>query len=341
MTITEHPAIWVEGLKKRFGPVQALDGIDLEVPPATVLGLLGPNGAGKTTMVKILSTLLVPDEGSAEVAGFDVVRDAAELRSAIGLAGQYAAVDQNLTGRENLDMVGRLYHLGRRESRRRAGELLERFDLIAEADRLVKAYSGGMRRRLDLAASLVGQPHVVFLDEPTAGLDPRSRLQLWEVIRQLVNGGTTLLLTTQYLEEADELANKIVVIDTGRVIAEGTADELKSMVGGEVLELTVADRSQARAAVTAIAAVTNGDGRNGWACGETTIDLELGRLTVPMQGGAAMLAETIRRLDNAGIAIADLGLHRPTLDDVFLALTGRTIETGTNQLVEVEAQVQG
>jgi ABC-2 type transport system ATP-binding protein len=312
--MSTRPAIVVQGLKKSFGAVRALDGIDLVVPEGTVLGLLGPNGAGKTTVVRILTTLLTPDGGHAEVAGFDVVRDAVRLRSAIGLAGQYAAVDEMLTGRENLELVGRLYHLARGEIRRRAVEILERFDLVDAADRTVKTYSGGMRRRLDLGASLVGQPRVLFLDEPTTGLDPRSRIALWEVIEQLVDRGTTLLLTTQYLEEADKLADNIAVIDHGRVIAEGTADELKSQVGGDVLELVVARREQLKDALAAIASLT---------CGEPQLDADTGTVRVPVRGGTTVLAEAVRHLDAAGITIADLALHRPTLDDVFLALTGR------------------
>ena len=312
--MSTRPAIVVEGLQKSFGTVRALDGIDLTVPEGTVLGLLGPNGAGKTTVVRILTTLLAPDAGHAEVAGFDVVRDAVRLRSAIGLAGQFAAVDEILTGRENLELVGRLYHLGRAEVRKRSADLLERFDLVEAADRTVKTYSGGMRRRLDLGASLVGRPRVLFLDEPTTGLDPRSRIGLWEVIEQLVDRGTTLLLTTQYLEEADKLADAIAVIDHGRVIAEGTADELKSQVGGDVLELVVVRREQLKDAVTAIAPLT---------CGEPQLDEDTGQVRVPVKGGATVLAEAVRHLDAAGVPIADLALHRPTLDDVFLALTGR------------------
>src|SRR5918998_5983242 len=250
--------IQAEGIRKSFGDVQALCGIDLSAPPGTILGLLGPNGAGKTTAVRILTTLLPPDGGTARVAGCDVVKDAAALRSKIGLAGQYAAVDENLTGLENLEMVGRLYHLGRGPSRERAGELLERFELTDAADRLAKTYSGGMRRRLDLAAALVARPPVLFLDEPTTGLDPRSRLQLWGTIEGLVAEGTTVLLTTQYLDEADRLADRIAVIDGGAVIAEGTSDQLKDRVGGERLEVRLADADMASAAVTALAPMGHG-----------------------------------------------------------------------------------
>jgi ABC-2 type transport system ATP-binding protein len=313
-------AIVARGLKKRFGAVQALAGVDLEVRRGTVLGLLGPNGAGKTTAVKILTTLLLPDEGQAEVAGFDVVREADELRAAIGLAGQYAAVDEYLTGRENIDLVGRLYHLPRVEVRRRTEALLEQFDLVAAADRPVKTYSGGMRRRLDLGASLVGRPQVLFLDEPTTGLDIRSRLDLWEVIRQLVADGTTLLLTTQYLEEADVLADRIAVIDRGTVIAEGTPTELKAHVGGEVVEVVVRDRSRVRAACAAMVEVAGG------ATSQTKIDEAQGRVAVTVRGDASIVVEVVRRLDREGIEVADLSVHKPTLDDVFLALTGRVAE---------------
>ncbi|TML43566.1 MAG: ATP-binding cassette domain-containing protein [Actinobacteria bacterium] len=318
-------AIVARGLKKRFGSVLALDGVDLEVPRGTVLGLLGPNGAGKTTAVKILTTLLLPDEGEARVAGFDVVRQQEELRAAIGLAGQYAAVDEHLTGRENIDLVGRLYHLPRDEIRRRTGELLERFDLVGAADRPVKTYSGGMRRRLDLGASLVGRPQVLFLDEPTTGLDIRSRLDLWEVIRQLVAEGTTLLLTTQYLEEADVLADRIAVIDRGKVIAEGTADELKSHVGGEVVEVAVRDRSRVREAAAAVVEVAAG------AATQTQIDEAEGRVAVTVRGDASVVVDVVRRLDREGIELADLSVHKPTLDDVFLALTGRVAEPTAGQ----------
>jgi ABC-2 type transport system ATP-binding protein len=311
-------AIVVEGLAKRYGKVVALAGIDLDVPPATVLGLLGPNGAGKTTAVRILTTLLRPDAGRATVAGFDVVRQAEELRHVIGLAGQNAAIDENLTGLENLEMVGRLYHVPAAEARRRGKELLERFELTGAADRVAKTYSGGMRRRLDLGASLVGKPQILFLDEPTTGLDPRSRLEMWDIIRELVKEGTTLLLTTQYLEEADRLADKIAVIDLGRVIAEGTSDQLKDRVGGEVLALRVSDREQAPQAAGAVLGLGPGGGN---------VDNNTGEINVPVgTDGTAILTEAIRRLDTEGIQLADVGLRRPTLDDVFLGLTGHVAE---------------
>jgi ABC-2 type transport system ATP-binding protein len=310
-------AIITEGLRRHFGTIKAVDGVDLAAPAGTVLGLLGPNGAGKTTIVRILTTLLDPDGGSARVAGFDVVRDAEALRSVIGLAGQYAAVDENLTGRENLDLVGRLYHLGKSEAGRRADEMLERFELTDAANRTVKTYSGGMRRRLDLGASLVGRPQVLFLDEPTTGLDPRSRFGLWDVIRELVNDGTTLLLTTQYLEEADRLADHIAVIDGGRVIAEGTSDELKSRVGGDLLALRVADRARVAEAAAVIADLGSG---------APQVVVESGEVSLPVREGASILAEVVRRLDAAGLEISDLALGRPSLDDVFLALTGHVAE---------------
>jgi ABC-2 type transport system ATP-binding protein len=311
------PAIEAEGLvkvyKSRKSEVRAIDGVDLVVEEGTVLGLLGPNGAGKTTTVRILATLLKPDAGRATVAGFDVVKQAQELRHHIGLSGQYAAVDENLTARENLWMVGRLYQLPSAEARKRGDELLEQFDLVDARDRVVKTYSGGMRRRLDLAAALIGRPRLLFLDEPTTGLDPRSRLGMWDVIRSLVREGTTLLLTTQYLEEADELADRIAVVDHGKIIARGTADELKAQVGGERIEVVIRDRAQ-------IAAATEILTRHG--IGTAQLDEHTRRLTVPAEGGAATLVAVVRDLGEAAIEIDDVGIRRPTLDDVFLALTG-------------------
>jgi ABC-2 type transport system ATP-binding protein len=313
-------AIVAEGLVKRYGSVVALDGLDLVVPEGTITGLLGPNGAGKTTAVRVFTTLLQQDAGRATVAGLDVVADATALRRRIGLSGQYAAVDENLTGFENLDMVGRLYHLGKKRSRERSRELLERFDLVEAADRPTKGYSGGMRRRLDLAAALVAEPSVLFLDEPTTGLDPRSRLGMWDVIAELVAGGTTLLLTTQYLEEADRLADQIAVIDHGRVIAEGTADQLKDQVGGERLELSVGSAEDTGRARSALARL---------AIGDVVVDDRSHRLTVPVTGGAPVLVEAIRLLDGEGVKVLDVGLRRPTLDDVFLTLTGHGAEEST------------
>jgi len=312
------PAILVEGLTKSFGEVQALRGIDLAVPRGTVLGVLGPNGAGKTTAVRILTTLLRPDKGRATVEGRDVVREAAAVRRLIGLSGQSAAIQEELTGRENLEIIGRLFHLSWKDARHRATELLAQFELTDAADRPAKNFSGGMQRRLDLAASLVGQPKVLFLDEPTTGLDPRSRLGMWDIIRSLVAGGTTTLLTTQYLDEADELADEIVVIDHGLVIAAGTAEELKSRVGGDVLEFTVPDRSRISDAVTAVASV--GDG-------EPHADKETGVVNVGVGGrGSDALVESVRALDEAGVRTHGLALRRPSLDDVFLALTGHAAE---------------
>jgi len=309
--------IRASGLVKRYGAVTALDGLDLVVPEGTVLGLLGPNGAGKTTAVRILTTLLVPDEGTAQVAGVDVRANPQGVRERIGLSGQYAAVDEHLTGFENLDMVGRLYHLGRRTSRARARELLDVFGLADAGDRPVKTYSGGMRRRLDLAAALVAEPAVLFLDEPTTGLDPRSRSGMWDVIRDLVAQGTTLLLTTQYLEEADRLADEIVVIDRGRIIAQGTADELKAQVGGERVEVVVERASDLPLASATLAEV---------AVGEVRVDEHTRRLTAPVSGGAAALMTALRQLDANDVPLMDVGVRRPTLDDVFLTLTGHSAE---------------
>ncbi|MFI5616604.1 ATP-binding cassette domain-containing protein [Streptomyces sp. NPDC051567] len=310
-------AIYAEGLVKTFGDVRALDGVDLDVPEGTVLGLLGPNGAGKTTTVRVLTTLLRPDSGKASVAGIDVLKHPNEVRRSIGLSGQFAAVDEYLTGRENLRMVARLYQMNGRAAKARAAELLERFHLADAADRPAKTYSGGMRRRLDLAAALVVRPPVMFMDEPTTGLDPRNRQQLWDVIQELVAGGTTLLLTTQYLEEADHLAHQICVVDHGKVIARGTSDQLKARTGGERVEVVVRERGH----ITTAREVLTGFGR-----GEITVEEHTRRLTVPVSGGARLLAEIIRELDGRGVEIDDIGLRRPTLDDVFISLTGRTAE---------------
>jgi len=315
------PAITAEALTKvyrsRKNEVRALDGLDLAVEEGTVLGLLGPNGAGKTTTVRILATLLRPDSGRATVLGYDVVRDARRVREVIGLSGQYAAVDENLTGSENLWMFGRLYQLPSGTARARAGELLEQFGLTTAADRVVKTYSGGMRRRLDLASALIGQPRLLFLDEPTTGLDPRSRLGMWDVIRSLVRTGSTLLLTTQYLEEADALADVVAVVDSGQIIASGTSDELKSKVGGERVEVVVHHPEDVASAREVLSRACVAD---------VTVDAHARHLTAPAEGGTDQLVTVIRALSDAGIALDDVGLRRPTLDDVFLTLTGHAAE---------------
>ena len=325
-------AVLAEGLVKKYGKVTALDGVDFAIAEGSVLGLLGPNGAGKTTAVRILTTLIRPDAGHAEVTGIDVLRDPAGVRRMIGVSGQYAAVDEYLTGFENLDMVGRLYHLGRAESRERARELLGQFRLDEAANRPVKTYSGGMRRRLDLAGALVARPPLLFLDEPTAGLDPRARIDMWGVLQELVAGGTTLLLTTQYLEEADLLADEIVVIDHGRVIATGTSDDLKDQIGGERLELTVEDAARLDDARRLLEPLGQA---------AASVDKERKSLMVAVSGGAAVLAEALRRLDSEHIALSDVGLHRPTLDDVFLILTGHVAdETAEDRQVPAGTEVR-
>ena len=309
-----------EGLVKTYGEVRALDGLDLEVPEGSVLGVLGPNGAGKTTCVRVLTTLLKPDSGRAEVAGIDVLRNPQPVRKLIGVSGQYAAVDEYLTGFENLDMVGRLYHLGRESSRQRARELLAQLRLDDAADRPVKTYSGGMRRRLDLAGALVARPQVLFLDEPTTGLDPRSRTEMWQVLLELVKAGTTVLLTTQYLEEADRLADSIMVVDHGKVIARGTSDELKAQIGGEVVEIVVADSERIPDAVRVLTKF----GR-----GAVTVDEHTRRVSTSVDGSspaATVLVEALRQLDSEGVTMLDVAVRRPTLDDVFLTLTGHAAE---------------
>jgi oleandomycin transport system ATP-binding protein len=313
--------IRAEGLRKRFGETRALDGVDLAARAGTVLGVLGPNGAGKTTAVRVLATLLKPDEGMAEVCGYDVVRNAVEVRQLIGLTGQYASLDEELTGMENLEMIGMLLDLKRSEARAAARGLLERFSLTEAAGRAVKTYSGGMRRRLDLAASLVSRPQVIFLDEPTTGLDPRARNQVWETVRELVSDGTTVLLTTQYLEEADSLADEIVVFDRGRVVAGGTPDELKARIGGQTLSVRATDRSMTPRLATAVFDVTQG---------KVDTDHDTGLVSAPVDDPAA-LAALVRRLDADGIVAAELNLRLPSLDEVFLTLTGHTATETTTE----------
>jgi daunorubicin resistance ABC transporter ATP-binding subunit len=312
--VAERPAIEADGLGKRFGTVTALSGVDLRIPPGQVLGLLGPNGAGKTTAVRILTTLLRPDSGTARVLGRDVVGEAAAVRQVIGLSGQNAAVDGYLTGRENLRLIGQLSGLGRAGSRRRADELLEQFELTGPAGRTARTYSGGMRRRLDVAASLVGRPAVLFLDEPTTGLDPRGRLGLWQQLAELTAAGTTILLTTQYLEEADRLADQVVVLDQGRVIAAGTADELKARIGGDRLELRLATGTDPQALVAAMVGIGSA---------EPVVDTETGLVVVPVAGGPGVLPDVAARIAAAGGGVTEVALRRPSLDDVFLALTGQ------------------
>lgn len=315
-----EPAILVENISKSFGPIQALDKINLTVYPGTVLALLGPNGAGKTTLIRILTTLLLPDAGKAAVGGYDIIKNAAKLRSIIGLTGQYVAVDENLTGQEFLELVGKLYHLGKDTTQKRTQELLEGFGLTEAAKRLVKTYSGGMRRRLDLAASLIGNPKVLFLDEPTAGLDPVSRIGLWNLIKNLSKAGTTILLTTQYMEEAEQLADEVVVVDRGQIVAYGTVTQLKSKIGGEVLEIGITDPNLLKIVANSL---------EGIGVTKPQINEEIGLLTLPLVGRAQVLAEAVNILDQLGVNISDITLRKPTLDDVFLTLTGHsTVEKG-------------
>jgi ABC-2 type transport system ATP-binding protein len=325
-SISTDNAIVVKGLRKSFKKLTVLNGIDLYVKRGTVLALLGPNGAGKTTTIRILSTLLLPDGGQALIHSFDVVREASKVRSLIGLTGQYAAVDEYLTGEENLHMIGRLYRLSHQVIKRRTQELLELFDLMEASARTVKTYSGGMRRRLDLAVSLIAAPPIIFLDEPTTGLDPRSRLIMWDIIEQLVAAGTTILLTTQDMDEADRLADKIVVLDGGKIIAEGTSDELKQRVGSERLEITIAEASSFETAKR----VVDGEGLH--------LDSKTRTLSLATKGGVHQLKQVLSRLEEAGVGVENVSFHRPTLDDVFLTLTGHTTEQPNIEIEKKEAK---
>ncbi len=318
VTSCNDASIVVSGVSKKFGKTMALSEVDLTVEAGTIVALLGPNGAGKTTLVRILTTLLKPDTGKATVAGYDIAKQPHQVRSMIGLAGQYPAVDENLTGRENLEMIGQLYHLSRKVAKERSLQLLKNFDLLDAANRRAKTYSGGMRRRLDLAAAILASPPILFLDEPTTGLDPRSRIGLWEVIADQAKGCKTVFLTTQYLEEADKLANKIVIIDRGRVLRQGTNQELKDCCGGDtVINVRLNDRTKISEAAAAL---------NGLDDGKLHSDEKTGEISLPTTAGSALVSEVVRRLDGAGIQIAEIGLKQPTLDDVFLTLTGHTSE---------------